>query len=168
MERHPLKVHVNLRGKATRAISPSVMRRLQRLVSRAAQAARAQGQLSLSLSDDKELLALNRRFASEDHATDVLSFEQDAPGMLGDVIISVETARRQANQAGAALDGELFHLAVHGLVHLLGYDHASARDEKIMFGFEERLRTSALAGGAVRKVSRPGLKATTARRRRTA
>ncbi len=121
-------------------------------------------ELSLSLSDDHELHRLNLAWAGEDHATDVLSFSQQESGFapsaagrepLGDVVISVEYAARQAAARGAALPAELFHLAVHGLVHLLGYDHRGAREEKMMFGYEEALRRSALGKGPVAKISAP-------------
>jgi probable rRNA maturation factor len=118
------------------------------------QAAGARGEVSLSLSDDAELRRLNREFAGEDHATDVLSFSQedDRGNLLGDIIISVATARRQAK--GPLLD-ELFHLSVHGLVHLLGFDHATADEERVMFGYEARLRAVARARGVVRRVRCP-------------
>ena len=117
-------------------------------------------ELSLSLSDDRELRALNLAYAGEDHATDVLSFRQADAGvpatrMLGDIVISVPYATRQASTAGRALPGELFHLAVHGLVHLLGYDHRDADEERVMFGYEARLRASALSTGAPRPVRAP-------------
>jgi probable rRNA maturation factor len=114
----------------------------------------AERALSLSLSDDRELHALNQQYAGEDHATDVLSFEQEAP-LLGDVIISVETAARQAKAAGHSLLAELVHLAVHGLAHLIGYDHATPAEERTMFGYEAKLRAAARAPGAVRRVPRP-------------
>ena len=98
--------------------------------------------MTLSLTDDRELRALNKKYANEDHATDVLSFEQAAP-LLGDVIISVETAARQAKTAKHSLLAELFHLSVHGMVHLLGYDHATKAEERVMFGYEAKLRARA-------------------------
>jgi probable rRNA maturation factor len=100
--------------------------------------------LTLSLTNDRELRQLNHKYAGEDHATDVLSFEQQAP-LLGDVVISVETARRQAEAAGHSLLAELFHLAVHGMVHLLGYDHATQAEERVMFAYEAKLRARATA-----------------------
>jgi probable rRNA maturation factor len=133
-------------------------------VLRALTAARLDGvELSLVLSDDRELHALNRKYAGEDHATDVLSFAQREGALvargalepLGDVIISVEYAARQAAQGGHTLPGELFHLAVHGLAHLLGYDHRDAKEERVMFGYEAKLRASALALGAPTRVRRP-------------
>lgn len=121
-------------------------------------------EIALSFTDDREILALNRNYAGEDHATDVLSFSQiegeSPPGtasakLLGDVVISIETARRQAQAGGRTLGQELFHLAVHGLVHLLGYDHATPRQEKQMFGYEAELRACATSVGPVRSCPRP-------------
>ena len=84
-------------------VSPSTVRTLRARVGRAMRAAGVAGRaMTLSLTDDRELRALNKKYANEDHATDVLSFEQAAP-LLGDVIISVETAARQAKAAKHSL-----------------------------------------------------------------
>ena len=124
-------------------VSPSTVRTLRARVGRAMRAAGVAGRaMTLSLTDDRELRALNKKYANEDHATDVLSFEQAAP-LLGDVIISVETAARQAKTAKHSLLAELFHLSVHGMVHLLGYDHATKAEERVMFGYEAKLRARA-------------------------
>jgi probable rRNA maturation factor len=137
-------------------------RTLRRRLERALCAAGREGAVvCLSLSDDEELLELNRQYADEDHATDVLSFSQleaaeavapvpHAPVLLGDIVISVETAERQARERGHGLPDELLHLAVHGLCHLLGYDHATAEEERIMFGYEAELRIEASAKRPVR------------------
>jgi rRNA maturation RNase YbeY len=125
-------------------VRPGTVRALRSRLARAMRAAGvAERALTLSLSDDAELLALNREYADEDHATDVLSFEQQAP-LLGDVVISVETALEQAKTAKHSLLAELFHLAVHGMVHLMGYDHATKAEERVMFGYEAKLRATAL------------------------
>jgi probable rRNA maturation factor len=63
--------------------------------------------------------------------------------MLGDIVISVETAERQARARAQGLEAELFHLGVHGLCHLLGYDHATRAEERVMFAYEARLRAEA-------------------------
>jgi len=124
-------------------VSPSTVRTLRARVGRAMRAAGvAERAMTLSLTNDRELRALNKKYASEDHVTDVLSFEQQAP-LLGDVIISVETAARQARAAKHSLLAELFHLAVHGMVHLMGYDHATAAEERVMFGYDAKLRARA-------------------------
>lgn len=121
--------------------------RLARVLVAAGAADRA---LSVSLTDDAELRALNKKYAGEDHATDVLSFAQEAP-LLGDVVISVETAARQAKSASHSLLAELFHLSVHGVAHLLGYDHATKSEERVMFAYEARLRARATARATARR-----------------
>lgn len=99
-------------------------------------------QLSVVVTTDAEIHALNRRYAAEDKPTDVLAFSQEegeefvsAPGELrhlGDVVISLETAERQASEAGHDLDAEMAHLLAHGVLHLLGYDHAAPDEEREM------------------------------------
>ena len=99
-------------------------------------------QVSVAVVDDAQVLTLNRQYANDDHVTDVLSFSQeegeafvsppDEPRRLGDVIISFETAERQAAAAGHDTDAELAHLLAHGILHLLGYDHAKAEEEAVM------------------------------------
>jgi probable rRNA maturation factor len=167
---------VEARGRAAR-LRGAVRREVARRLGRAMQAAGQRGaELALSFTDDDELRELNRVYAGEDHATDVLSFSQregggDPKGPLGDVIISVETARRQAVAGRRRLTDELFHLAVHGLCHLLGYDHATPAEERVMFGYEARLRAAALGRGAVGRVpappptARPSRRASPSRRR---
>ena len=96
-------------------------------------------ELSVVLVSDREMCALNRRWRRCDRPTDVLSFAQGegaggAPdGLLGDVVISVDTARRQAAARGETLGREADRLLIHGLLHLLGYDHErSAREARRM------------------------------------
>jgi probable rRNA maturation factor len=149
-------------GRARGALARSDRARLRRRLARAMAAAGvASSELSLALVDDDVIHDLNRRWRGVDRPTDVLSFAQQegeggSGGALGDVVISVETARRQAAAvAGRQLDDELLHLAVHGLAHLLGYDHATRREERVMFGWEAELRAQALAPGRPRLVERP-------------
>ena len=82
-------------------------------------------ELSILLVSDAEMRRLNRRWRGRDRATDVLSFPQDGgrDRLLGDVVISVDTARRQARELRTTLGGEADRLLIHGLLHLLGYDH---------------------------------------------
>ena len=88
-----------------------------------------EAELSLVLVSDAVMRRLNRRWRGADRPTDVLSFAQaegqgGAPeGLLGDVVISVDTARRQARERAAPLARELDRLLIHGVLHLLGYDH---------------------------------------------
>lgn len=102
-------------------------------------------EVSLTLVNDDVIRELNRTYRGVDAPTDVLSFamEETSPGepvyedlsggrMLGDIIISLPTARRQAEAYGCSLEKEIAFLAVHGFLHLLGYDHNSDDKEKKM------------------------------------
>jgi probable rRNA maturation factor len=99
----------------------------------------AKGDLTVVLTDDAQLHDLNRQFLGIDAPTDVLSFpsgeidpETGAP-YLGDVLISVPRAQEQATAKGHALQAELSLLVVHGVLHLLGYDHADVADKQTMW-----------------------------------
>jgi probable rRNA maturation factor len=100
--------------------------------------ARSRGQVTVALVPDKRIQELNRTFRGMDKATDVLSFPADEPGTLGDVVIARGVARRQAREAGHDLPTELRVLALHGFLHLLGYDHE--HDGGRMARLEARLR----------------------------
>jgi probable rRNA maturation factor len=100
--------------------------------------ARARGQLTIALVSDARVRSLNRRYRRKSTATDVLSFPAEEPSQLGDVVIATGVARRQAKAAGHSLQTELRVLALHGLLHLLGYDHE--RDDGRMARVERRLR----------------------------
>jgi probable rRNA maturation factor len=104
--------------------------------------ATARGHLTVAVATDARVRALNKRFRRKDKATDVLSFPAGERGELGDVVIAAGVARRQARAAGHSLQTELKVLALHGLLHLLGYDHET--DDGRMLRAERRLR---LKGG---------------------
>src|SRR5262247_3459522 len=109
--------------------------------------ARARGTVNLALVSDRHVRALNRTYRRKDYATDVLSFptnpeslipNPDRRKFLGDIVIARGVAKRQAREAGHAEATELRVLALHGLLHLLGYDHE--RDNGRMRRVERRLR----------------------------
>jgi probable rRNA maturation factor len=116
--------------------------------------ARARGEVTIALVSDGRMRSLNRSFRGKDYATDVLSFpaqsarkttrsasgptNRNSTDYLGDVVIAVGVANRQADEAGHSLATELRVLALHGLLHLLGYDHDS--DDGRMARVEARLR----------------------------
>ena len=104
--------------------------------------ARARGGVAIAVVPDRRIREFNRQYRHKDAATDVLSFPADEPGQLGDIVIAHGVARRQARSAGHSLSTELRVLALHGLLHLLGYDHE--RDNGEMRRLEQRLRR---AGG---------------------
>jgi len=121
--------------------------------------ATAAGEVTVAIVSDRRMRSLNRMFRGKDYATDVLSFplegETLGPAALGDIVIAAGVARRQAAEHGHALGTELRVLALHGLLHLLGYDHET--DAGRMARTEARLRRK---GGL-----RLGLIARTARSR---
>jgi probable rRNA maturation factor len=104
--------------------------------------ARARGTITVAVVSDGRIRELNRRYRRKNRPTDVLSFPADEPGQLGDVLIALGVATRQAAAAGHNFSTELRVLALHGLLHLLGYDHE--RDNGEMRRLERRLR---LKGG---------------------
>ena len=126
---------------------------LTELLEKAAESALAvggytgQGEVSLVLTDDNYIHELNRDYRGVDRPTDVLSFAQnegeqveaaeEAEELLGDVIISLETAQRQALEYGHGFDREVSFLTVHGVLHLIGYDHMEEDDRTVMRSKEE-------------------------------
>ena len=107
-------------------------------------------ELSITLTDDAQQLQLNRRYRGEDISTNVLAFRAWEPGihtspgaplLLGDVVLAFETVTREANEQVKPLCDHVRHLIVHGVLHLLGYDHRREADAIRM----ERLETSILA-----------------------
>jgi len=109
--------------------------------------ARARGTVNLAIVSDRRIRSLNRAYRRKDYATDVLSFPTNPKSLipnpyhrkfLGDIVIARGVARRQARDAGHSEATELRVLALHGLLHLLGYDHE--RDHGRMARVERRLR----------------------------
>jgi probable rRNA maturation factor len=103
-------------------------------------------ELSIALVDDVTMRGLNRDWRGRDRATDVLSFSllegegrAHRGSLLGDVIISVETAAAQAAQRRRGLDDEVKRLLIHGLLHVLGHDHEDADEARTMRAEERRL-----------------------------
>ena len=135
------------RGRAVR--DGGLARWLQRVAPR-----EARGEVSIALVSDARMRTLNRSYRRQDYATDVLSFPSDveppwpgesgvshpAPRPLGDLVIATGVARRQARVARHSYQTELRVLALHGLLHLLGYDHEDPKDRGRMKRVEERLR----------------------------
>ena len=102
--------------------------------------------LSLSLVDDAQIRELNRIHRGKDRPTDVLSFPLmtagDPPGaerLLGDVVISIDSARRQAADYDAPLEAEVKRLLVHGVLHVIGHDHQRTDERKRMKAEERRI-----------------------------
>ncbi len=139
-----IQADVDLTGIDTAALTLLAERALT------AEAVAAPAELSIMLSDDATVRDLNRRYRDTDAPTDVLSFAQsegdafaqpDDAGtrMLGDVIISVDTARSQAAEYAVTLQDEVAHLLVHGILHILGYDHEEPDEAQIMRAHEDAI-----------------------------
>ena len=114
---------------------------LARFAGQARRSAGLDGSVNVVISHDRELRALNRRYRGKDRATDVLSFPS-IPSLdghfAGDVVVSAQTAARNARALGHPVAAELKILILHGMLHLAGYDHE--RDNGRMARTEERLR----------------------------
>ncbi len=119
--------------------------RLRRVVKNAGRTLRASGEVSVVLAGDGLLRRLNREYRGRDRPTDVLSFPGAGGGEgLGDVVISVPAAARNARRLGHSVPRELDILALHGFLHVLGHDHET--DDGTMDRLEQRLRRG-LGGG---------------------
>ncbi|WP_206917418.1 rRNA maturation RNase YbeY [Alicyclobacillus suci] len=107
------------------------------------------GEVSVLYVDDAEIHELNRTYRNVDRPTDVLSFAMlegeddfpdfEAPAMLGDIVVSVDKAREQAEDYGHSLEREMAFLLVHGFLHLNGYDHQDEASEREMFGLQDEI-----------------------------
>ncbi len=140
----PVRISGPPRGTRARSPERRVLRRRAGRLLAALGVRRAE--LSVVLAADPEIAALNARFRGRGGPTDVLSFsllEGAAAGfrggLLGDVVIGVEVAARQARRRGRSLDEEVARLLIHGVLHLLGYDHERDADARVMRAQERRL-----------------------------
>ena len=102
-------------------------------------------EISMSFVDVQEMEELHIKWMQEDGPTDVLSFPMDMPEKkgdvvtLGDIVIAPAVAAAQAARAGHSSEHEMYILATHGLLHILGYDHADKDEEKVMFALQEKI-----------------------------
>lgn len=115
-----------------------------------------EAEISITFMNDVEIQEINEQYRGINKPTDVISFaleeltedeivivaEEGMPKVLGDILISVETARRQAQEYGHDFDREIGFLALHGLLHLLGYDHQTSEEETEMFGRQKEILES--------------------------
>jgi probable rRNA maturation factor len=102
-------------------------------------------EINVSFVDDEYMTELHIKWMDEPGTTDVLSFPMDMPETpgqavtLGDIVISPVVAAEQAKAQGHSIEHEIFILATHGLLHILGYDHADKAEEKVMFDLQEKI-----------------------------
>lgn len=110
------------------------------------------GEVCITFVNNPEIQELNHTYRGKNEPTDVLSFpmyeadeeeievaDEDEPLLLGDIVISIPRAQEQAEEYGHSFERELGFLAVHGFLHLLGYDHGTDEEEKLMFSKQEEI-----------------------------
>ncbi len=143
MKRRASQMKIVIEDAQWKAVGRGLAARMERVGTLALKRAKAKGALTLLLSGDGKLRELNALFRGKNKPTNVLSFPADAtePGYLGDVAIAYGVTVREAAKAKKTLADHAVHLAVHGVLHLLGYDHEKPRQALIM----ERLETEILA-----------------------
>ncbi|TGB04268.1 rRNA maturation RNase YbeY [Halobacillus salinus] len=146
-------LHIDFQDE-TNSVDEAFVDLIQRIIKFAAEKEKVstESEVSISFVDNKEIQEINRNYRQKDYATDVISFamqeqgegemnilHEDMPEMLGDIVISIDKAKEQAEEYNHSLERELGFLALHGFLHLLGYDHMNEEEEKQMFGRQEEI-----------------------------
>jgi len=135
----PLTVHLSNRQRTFKVRTQFLLSTAEAILRHAGQ---DRGELSVVLMNDRAMRRLNEHYRGKDRTTDVLSFPQASPRggaeqLIGDVVISLQTATRQAKERKSTLHAEVVRLLVHGIVHLLGYDHERSPQEARRMGAKE-------------------------------
>ena len=136
----PLEIDISLDCRQWADLSPTAEFLVRQAITAAWQRCGSdeEAEISVFLTNAARIRTLNRRFRSQDKATNVLSFlAQDSataglPRMLGDVVLAFETIAREAHEQGKPIADHIRHLCVHGVLHLLGYDHQSDAEANVM------------------------------------
>ncbi|TRZ37544.1 rRNA maturation RNase YbeY [Niallia circulans] len=138
----------------TEKVEEADQAKVEELLILAAQNQKLSGDIELSVTfvDNARIQEINKEYRNKDQATDVISFAMeelgegetaligaDMPRVLGDIIISIDRAKEQAEEYGHSYMRELGFLAVHGFLHLLGYDHLTKEDEEVMFTLQKEI-----------------------------
>ncbi|MBA2173557.1 rRNA maturation RNase YbeY [Halobacillus locisalis] len=146
-------MHIDFQDE-TNSVDEAFVDLIQRILQFAAEkeGVETDSEVSLSFVDNSEIQEINRNYRQKDYATDVISFamleegegemkilNEDMPNMLGDIVISVDKAKEQAEDYNHSLEREFGFLALHGFLHLLGYDHMNEEEEKAMFNRQEEI-----------------------------
>jgi probable rRNA maturation factor len=138
------------------SVSEEMVNLLKELLQYAAQTLNiGDAEMSITFVDNARIQEINKTYRDKDQPTDVISFAMedevegevtivgvDMPRVLGDILISIPKAKEQAEEHGHSFKRELGFLALHGFLHLLGYDHRNEEDEKEMFGLQNELLNS--------------------------
>ena len=106
----------------------------------AASHGRKVGEVGYLFVNDDKILEVNREYLGHDYYTDIITFDYDEDDVInGDLVISLDTVRTNAEQFGKSYDDELHRVIIHGILHLLGYDHVTPEQERQMFGLQRQL-----------------------------
>lgn len=158
-----MPVHVERRGKSAIHMPLAQVRKHGEAMLAAMEL--ESSELSVLLTDDAVIHTLNRDYRHKDRPTDVLAFAmregpyaEHSGGLLGDVVISLDTAARQAAASARPLDAEVTMLLAHGLLHLLGFDHRDRTEERRMTARTDALIAAAIARSLPRKIAKRGIK----------
>lgn len=140
-----MKVTVSVARRVAAPVSDAWVGKLVEAALRGAKAKRVD-EVGVVFVADKEMISLNTAYRGKRKTTDVLSFGNDGAwkgeggaGLLGDIVISMPQIRRQAAGAGKPVRDELAMMLVHGVLHLMGYDHETLKEEKKMFPLQKRI-----------------------------
>lgn len=142
MSHPPFNFDVSVRAKQWGAykayitdVTPSIIDKILTLLERP-----ISNELSIALVDDKEIQFLNKKFRDKNKATNVLSFPSNGPApILGEIILSYETLKKEAEELLIPFKHHLIHMLVHGFLHLQGFDHQTDEDAAIMEKLEVRV-----------------------------
>lgn len=153
-------LQVEILNEQQEEISEATIQLMEKCLRAAAASEDVSGEVVVTLVDDARIHELNRDYRGVDRPTDVLSFAMNEegegemeifvdeeelaefPNMLGDIVISIPRTKAQAEEYGHSFEREIGFLVVHGFLHLLGYDHGTAEEEKEMFGKQEEILQS--------------------------
>ena len=140
----------------TETLGESELEFLKKVLQHAAEFEKVgRAEVSVTFVSNDTIRGINNEYRGKDEATDVISFAMEEPGvgepeiigateerMLGDIVISLDRTKEQADEYGHSIERELGFLAVHGFLHLLGYDHMTEADERRMFSRQEEILSS--------------------------
>lgn len=118
---------INIEEKAWQKVLPNFYQVVDNCLMAVDQQLGLQGEISFLLTNDEGIKKLNKKYKSKDKPTNVLSFPQNEKGLVGDIIIALETVQKEAHEQEKSFYDHFCHMVVHGLVHLLGYDHEKSK-----------------------------------------
>ena len=116
------------------------------------------GEIAYIFCNDEKILEVNREYLQHDYYTDIITFDYTEGDVIsGDLFISLDTVRSNAEQVGTSYEDELNRVIIHGILHLLGYDHVTPEQERQMFGLQRQLLLTffALRQGAGARATLP-------------